>query len=357
MGFVHGGNIIATATELGLQVDELIDMSSNLSPLGMVPGLRRVLGEGLEQIAYLPEATSQSLCALFARCMGCAPEQVMAGNGTTDFIYDLPARSPFNRAVIVNPTYSDYRLACQYSGLSWHDFGTCFPDFSVDLAALGRALPGGELVFLCNPNNPTGHLVASRRLRAFVEDHPRTTFIVDESYLPFCREPSLVAADLPDNLYILCSSSKIYGIPGLRLGFLVSTPANMADLRAHCRPWSVNRLAQIAGEYLLSEADGYVRQVQEFMAQERPAFAARLAELPGISVVPGVTNFILCRLRDRDADQLAAHMLSHRIMIRNCASFDGLDNSYFRVSMKSSADNRYFLATLTSFLSTPLNKP
>ncbi len=352
MAFVHGGNIITTAHALGLQVDDLIDMSSNLSPLGMVPGLRQVLEEGISQIAYLPEATSATLCNLFAEHTGCRPQQVMAGNGTTDFIYDLPALGRFKKAVIVNPTYSDYRLACDYAGLPWQSFTLEFPDFSVDFAALDEVLEGGELLFFCNPNNPTGHLVDIPALRCFIEDHPQTTFVIDESYLPFTGEASLVRVELPENLFILCSSSKIYGIPGLRLGFLVSAEMNMAALKEHCRPWSVNRLAQLAGEFLLAQGDSYIAAVQSFMASERPLFVEELQALPGLTVVPGKANFILCRLNSMSAADLAEKMLAERIMIRNCASFDGLDDSYFRVSLKSSPANRLFLDVITSVLRT-----
>ncbi|MEN8258141.1 MAG: aminotransferase class I/II-fold pyridoxal phosphate-dependent enzyme [Thermodesulfobacteriota bacterium] len=350
MAFIHGGNIISMASDLGLQVDELIDMSSNLSPLGMVPGLREVLEKGIDQVAYLPEATSDTLCALFADHNGCLPQQVMAGNGTTDFIYDLPAMAPFKKAVIVNPTYSDYRLACDYAGLAWQSFTLESPDFSIDFSKLARVLEGGELLFICNPNNPTGHLVPSDVLRAFIKEHPQTTFVIDESYLPFSKEPSLASGELPENLFILCSSSKIYGIPGLRLGFLVSTEQNMATIKGRCRPWTVNRLAQLAGEFLLSQADPYVREVQAFMDKERAFVVSKLQGMPGLAVVPGVANFILCRLSNMAASQLAEKMLAEKIMIRNCASFDGLDGSYFRFSLKKAGENRLFLDVLASAL-------
>lgn len=350
MAFVHGGNIISTANSLGLQVDELIDMSSNLSPLGMVPGLRDVLEKGIDQIAYLPEATSGTLCALFADHAGCLPQQVIAGNGTTDFIYDLPAMARFKKAVIVNPTYSDYRLACDYAGLPWQSFTLEFPDFAVNFADLAETLEGGELLFFCNPNNPTGHLVGADVLRTFIKEHPQTTFVIDESYLPFTKEPSLVSDDLPENLFVLCSSSKIYGIPGLRLGFLVSSEKNLTAIRERCRPWSVNRLAQLAGEFLLAQGDSYVREVQDFMASERPSFVEQLQFLPGVTVVPGVVNFILCRLTTMGADELAEKMLAEKIMIRNCGSFDGLDDSFFRVSLKSASQNRLFIDVLSSIL-------
>ena len=275
-----------------------------------------------------------------------------AGNGTTDFIYDLPTMAKFKKAIIVNPTYSDYRLACDYAGLPWQSFTLEFPDFSIDFKKLDEVIEGGELLFLCNPNNPTGHMVGSDILRAFIKQHPQTTFVIDESYLPFTEEPSLVRGELPDNLFILCSSSKIYGIPGLRLGFLVSTEQNMAAIKGRCRPWTVNRLAQLAGEFLLSEAELYVHDVQSFISKERAFVVDQLQDLPDLAVVPGIANFILCHLSTLSADQLAEKMLAKKIMIRNCASFDGLDQSYFRFSLKKAEDNRFFLDVLTSALNT-----
>ncbi len=109
-------------------------------------------------------------------------------------------------------------------------------------------------------------------------------------------------------------------------------------------------MAQLAGEFLLAQGDAYVREVQAFMASERPAFVERLQAMPGLAVVPGVVNFILCRLTTMGAGELAEKMLAEKIMIRNCASFDGLDDRFFRVSLKSRADNRHFFDVLTSIL-------
>ena len=195
-------------------------------------------------------------------------------------------------------------------------------------------------------------MVASDVLGSFIKKHPQTTFVIDESYLPFCNAPSLVSGEPLENLFILCSSSKIYGIPGLRLGFLVSTEQNMAAIKRRCRPWTVNRLAQLAGEFLFSKADSYVREVQSFVKEERAFIVKELQGLSGLDVIPGAANFVLCRLTTLSASQLTDNMLAQKIMIRNCASFDGLDESYFRFSLKKASENRLFLTTLTSVLNT-----
>ena len=358
----HGGNIIATARELGCRVDDLVDMSSNLMPLAMDAGLRRTLTERLGEIAFLPETDSETLRTLFAAEYGRSPAETVVGNGTTDFIFALPAATACERAVIVSPTYNDYRLACQWAQLPAEDFMLSPSDhFRLGTDRLAAGLTGGELVFICNPNNPSGGCTPSAAIHALAAAHPDTLFLVDESYLPFTREPSLLTLPLLANLLILTSFSKIYGIPGLRLGFLTGTPERLAVISARNKPWAVNRMAQIAGEYLITNGATHVEQVLDFIETRRPDFVARLAEQPGVEVVDGVCNFILCRLTGAvRAEELRQAMLArHRIMIRNCANFTGLDDTYFRISLKGAAENRRCLDGLAEILATdcPLSRP
>ncbi len=349
---VHGGDILSMARRLGCGVGDLVDLSSNLTPLGMVPGLREALVERLPEISFLPESGSETLVRLFAGKYGCSPQQVLAGNGTTEFIYAVPTGVQSRRALIIAPTYADYQTASQWAGLSV-DFFTlkADEDFALDFTRLSARLTGGELVFLCNPNNPTGRVVSSRVLLDFILAHPASEFLVDESYLPFVGEPSLAGFPLPANLFLLCSSSKIYGIPGLRLGFLVASEEKMARFAERRKPWGVNRMAQVAGEYLLAHGDTYVQAVREYLAQALPGFVARLAALPGVQVVPGSANFILCRLTgSMTAPRLREGMLRQRIMIRDCSNFTGLGGHYFRISLQDAERNERCLAALAGIL-------
>lgn len=348
----HGGDILSMAKQLGCGVGDLIDMSSNLTPLGMPRGLREALIDRLPEISFLPESGSENLVRLFARKYGCDPRQVLAGNGTTEFIYAVPAGVRSRRALIVAPTYGDYQTAGDWAGLEV-EFFFLKPEenFALDFNRLSARLTGGELVFLCNPNNPTGRVVPTKELLAFILAHPASEFLIDESYLPFVKEPTLAGFPLPANLLLLCSSSKIYGIPGLRLGFLVASEEKMARFAARRKPWDVNRMAQVAGEYLLEHGDAYIQSVRDFLAQARPGFVARIAALPGVRVIPGSTNFILCRLTGSlTAGQLREAMLGLRIMIRDCSNFTGLDAHYFRVSLQEPGRNERFLAALAGIL-------
>lgn len=348
---IHGGNIISTAKALGCEVSDLIDLSSNLTPFGMLPGLREALIASLEEIGYLPETASESLCEVFAAKYGIARAEVLAGNGTTEFIYAVPEAAGCKRAVIVNPTYADYALSCLWAGMAAEGF-TLSPDqgFRLDLDRLASTLTGGELVFLCNPNNPTGVLTPSADLVQLIRAKRDSVFLVDESYLPFTREPSLLNLGLRDNLFVLFSASKIYGMPGLRLGFLAATAANIERLSGRRKPWGVNRLAQVAGAFALQQGDAYQEKVVRFVETERPRVMAELASLPGVMPVAGAANFILNRLAGPvGAPELREAMLKERIMIRNCANFAGLDDRYFRISLKEKAVNDHALRKMKEF--------
>ncbi len=346
----HGGNIIQIAAERGCRPADLVDMSSNLSPFGPPPDLLTFLCEHIDEIGYLPEADSGSLRQQFASRHAIDPAKVLVGNGTTEFIFSLPRICDASRAIILQPTYGDYALACRRAGLPVEHI-PAGPDFAPPLERLAKRLSGGEMVFFCNPNNPTGKLMPTAVLQEFISTHRRTIFVVDESYLPFCRQPSLVDGHRGDNCLVLCSYSKIFAIAGLRLGFLVG-PATILDrLRQFERPWGVNRLAQLAGEFLLAHGEAYQRQVLDFLAAERPRVIDMLRSLPGLTVIDGKTHYILCRLdTDLRAGELAKRCLAEGIIIRNCANFTGLDDRYFRISLKKPAANDRLLAILQATL-------
>ena len=182
----HGGNIAALAAELNCRPDEIIDMSSNINPLGSVPGLIDHLRERMDRIRFLPEVDGHHAIQAIARLLGVAEERVLAGGGTTQFIYTACAALETRRALIVGPTYADYTDGCRVHGIEPEFFlAEAASGFAVDLQRLEASLAGCDTVFLCNPNNPTGQLIPHHDLLQLCRNHPRVRFIIDESYLPF----------------------------------------------------------------------------------------------------------------------------------------------------------------------------
>jgi threonine-phosphate decarboxylase len=353
----HGGNIYDLARRLGCEISEIIDMSSNVNPLGPPSGVEDALMRNLECITRLPEVDSKSLIQDFANRCGINPDRVLAGNGSTQFIYAIPQALKPARAIIVGPTYSDYADSCSMQDIPYEYFFLRDTDaFRLDFERMQSRIGTGDIVFVCNPNNPTGVLYPASQIEILCNARPDASFIVDESYLPFVGSEtceSMVGVELP-NLIVLNSMSKIFRISGLRIGFVIASPDVIQRLSRYMLPWSVNSLAQVAVKYLLenpSEVDAFIEHTQKFLEVERNRMIARFDASPQITFFSSTTSFLLARLNDAyTADTVCDRLAMEKILIRNCSNFKGLSNRYIRVSLKRSEMNRSFSERLAVLL-------
>jgi threonine-phosphate decarboxylase len=342
----HGGNVAALAEELGCRPDEIIDMSSNINPLGALPGLIDHLRERLDRIRVLPEVDGKGAIRAIATLLGVDEQRVLAGGGTTQFIYTACAALASRRALIVGPTYADYTDGCRVHGIE-PDFFLAGPEtgFAPDVERLAAALPGYDTVFVCNPDNPTGQLIDHDALLHLCRRHPQVRFVIDESYLPFVpadRGASLSSCRL-DNVVVLWSVSKIFGMPGLRAGFLVANAPLVDCFRRYMQPWCVNSLAQEAVCFLgdnRTTVTAFIEQTRAYLAEEGTLFRQRLHH-DRLIVYPSTTSYFLIRLpHDRNATGVCRALAEQRFLIRNCANFHGLNEGYIRIALKESATNR-----------------
>ncbi len=342
----HGGNVFALAEQLGCRPEEIIDMSSNINPLGTMPGLLSHLQTRLDRIRVLPEVDGRAAVQGIAALLGVAAERVLAGGGTTQFIYSACAALQAKRVLIVGPTYADYTDGCRVHDIE-PEFFLAEPaiGFAPNLERLAAALPGVDTVFLCNPNNPTGQLIPHAALLELCRSHPAVRFIIDESYLPFV--PAEQAASMNhcglENVIVLWSVSKIFGMPGLRAGFLVAHPSVVERFRRYMQPWCVNSLAQEAVCFLGDNRQAtaaFIEQTRAYLLQEGRLFRDRLQ--PGrLTLYPSTTSYFLMGLpHDRSAEAVCRSLAEHRFLIRNCANFNGLDEQYIRVALKDPATNQ-----------------
>jgi threonine-phosphate decarboxylase len=352
----HGGNVAALAEELGCPVEAITDMSSNINPLGTMPGLIEHLGKRLERIRSLPEVDSRATIGAIARLLDVAPERILAGAGTTQFIYTACAALHTRRALIIGPTYADYIDGCRVHGIEPQFFLTrAEHSFLPFIEQLRLALAEVDTVFLCNPNNPTGSLLDHATLVALCADHPQVRFIIDESYLPFApaeHSRSMIGCGL-DNVVVLWSVSKIFGMPGLRAGFLVAHPKMVGHFSRFMQPWCVNSLAQEAVCFLgdhLSEVAAFIAQTRSFLAIEGNVFRRRLAAAR-LTLFPSATSYFLLQLAGHTtAAEVCAQLGRQRFLIRNCTNFHGLGEHFIRIALKDPAANeavcRHLLAAV-----------
>ena len=344
----HGGEVYSVASALGLRPTEVLDFSSNVNPFGPPPGFFEALQERIGELRLLPEPDAGGLRAALSEAWGLPPSCFLVGAGTTEWIYGIPRAAGRRLAAVVLPTYADYRDAAVQAGLGLKEFG---PHLNGEeaLAALLEA-PQDGLVFLCNPNNPTGAFLPPERILEAARQRPDLLWVVDESYADFVgpeEETSLlVLRPLPSNLLVLRSFSKIYGVPGLRLGYVGGAEEALRPLRALERPWPVDRLAEIGGAVLL-RAREYRDEVRWRLRRLCAGLLRGLRELPFLEPLPGEAHFVLFRLSPPwDAPALTRALAREGILVRDCSNFPGLGPGFVRVSPRDEEANRLLLEAL-----------
>ena len=357
----HGGNIYTAARQFGWDPSEIIDMSSNINPLGPPAGLLDYLKENIMSLTKLPEVDSAETVKYFADYMQIEPERVLAGNGTTQFIYALPRVLESENVLILGPTYSDYADACTLQTIkSSFAIAEEANDFLWQAERTEEALEGKDTVFICNPNNPTGRFIPFDELQLLCLAHPNIYFIIDESYLPFvanAEKETMVNARL-ENVIVLSSLSKIFKVPGLRIGFIISSQKTIEKMKKFQLPWSVNSLAQVTMHFLVnqkSDIDQFVQNSRNFFDTQRQNLIEEIKSKSDLKPFPSCTTFVLAKLPAGISSHEAwKRLIKDKILIRNCSNFYGLSDRFIRISLKMSETNRMLADKLTAMF--PISK-
>jgi len=362
--YAHGGNIWKMAERAGVRPEDLVDFSANINPLGPPSWLAETVADALAQVAHYPDPEAADLTLAACELYKVWPTQALAGNGASELlpaICRLAARQGLTRAIIPVPAYVDIDRCCRMAGLAVETL-TCTAQrgFAPDLEALAGLLAAPALVLLTSPNNPTGVCVPARHVRDLARAFPQSLFVVDESFADFV--PGIdnesgeaggngrLVRQRPDNVIVLVSLTKFYAVPGLRLGLCFAAPENAQRLKRSLPSWNVGTLAQKVGARCLRDLDYRDRTIRE-VASLREALAKDLREIPGLRVFPGQANFLLCRL-DRvgmSAQPLFERLLAEGLAIRLCKNFEGLDDSYFRIAVRTREENARLVDALARF--------
>lgn len=354
----HGGNIKDLANTLECSINEIIDMSSNLNPMGPPENIENVILENLGKIESLPEPDAITMRKGFAKFHRIDCRNVAAGNGTTWFIYTIPKAIGVKKALIAGPTYSDYKDACIMHNVKFkHCLAQKTDMFDLNIDKISHMAKEADTVFICNPDNPTGSIISGDKLEYLVSKHADTVFIIDESYLPFvdqAQDISMVAKTQYKNLIVLSSMSKIFRIPGLRTGFL-SAPENIVEkIMLYYQPWSVNSLAQAVINDIFDHCEKiepFYRKTRIFINKEKQIFLEHLNNIKGLQLFDSCTYFILARLTNHTkSKEFCAKIGRHKVLIRDCSNFTGLSDDYVRFSLKTRQDNLKLAALIKQAL-------
>jgi len=357
--FEHGGNLRHLMNLSGLSAEEILDFSANINPLGLPEWFRTVVSSTLASVVHYPDPECADLVKAAVERYGCAPDQVLVGNGSSEILHLIPRALGKKRAVILAPSYVDYATSAETAGLQV-DFVLLREneDFLPDLVRLESTLRGDELVFVCTPNNPTGLLVDGESLRKIAINNTSILFVVDEAFGDFVDDIDSLTCNRPPNVIVLLSLTKIYAIPGLRLGLAVCEPEIVDSIKRIQPTWSVNSIAQAVGVAALRDSH-YVEQSRSFVRQQREILETELQSISGLTVYPGKANFLFVRIdrKDLDALELADRVLRDGIAMRVCENFQGLDKRFFRVAVRTYEQNNRLCESLRKAMGIAVHKP
>lgn len=352
----HGGNTCYLVRTSGLAESQILDFSANINPLGPPEWLRPLISSQISGLVHYPDPDCTAITQAFCARWRVSSDEVLFGNGSTEILYLIPRAFGKKRAVVTAPAYADYASTCEQAGLHVENYFLKEEEgFALNIGALEKCIGKDDLVYIGQPNNPTGLCVETKALRGLACRHPNTLFIIDEAFADFVDGIERLISGRPANVIVLGSQTKFYAIPGLRLGFAVAHPGLISTLRGLMPPWTVNSLAQAVGEAALRDRD-YEEKSRHYVAVERANLKAMLEKIPGMFVYPGQANFLLVRL-DRSGLHVAAlseRLLQKGIAIRLCGNFEGLDSRFFRVAVRTEEENRRLCEALETILGVPV---
>ncbi|MEM2081865.1 MAG: histidinol-phosphate transaminase [Candidatus Bathyarchaeia archaeon] len=338
----------------------MLEFSGPINFLGPSPKAVEAVKEHAKLIRFYPDPNPVELRTEIARYVGHGVEEsnIILGNGSIELIYMITDALPSGfKAVIPVPSFTEYEKAVLRVG-GEPLFVQLPENFALDTESVKKAVTADtRIIYICNPHSPSGTLYSREALLDLVEFcHKRNIIVsIDENYIEFAKkgQDATMAGYVKQyaNLFVIRSVTKFYGMPGIRFGYGIAAEDLVDTLQSIRQPWSINSLAFYAVSAALKDAE-FIENTKRIIARERTQFAKMLSEIGGLQVFPSETNFLLVKITDKKitSTALKEEMAKEGILIRDCSTFVGLDDSYFRVTVRSSEDNLELIKTLKYIL-------
>lgn len=354
----HGGDIERLAASAGVAPGAILDFSASINPAGPPEWLRSVISASVSSLVHYPDPFAEGLVEAVAKKYGCAPENVLVGNGSTELLFLLPRAVAARRAVIPVPAYVDYENASAASGIEVVKVNSTEESGFEPASALeGFSFKDGDLAFVGRPSNPSGAICDVEVVTRMADANPGAFFLVDEAFIDFVDCGESVIPLLRPNMAVLLSFTKIYAVPGLRIGAIVSGADVIEKIKSLQPCWTVNAIAQAVGVEAMKDVE-YVRESAAYVTRARGGLRGALESIKGIKVIGGEANYLLCAIKTGgDAEKLHAALLKERIAIRKCSNFDGLDERYFRVAVRTEEENERLAEAIKRYMGVSAGAP
>ncbi|NCJ05828.1 threonine-phosphate decarboxylase [Synechococcales cyanobacterium C] len=384
----HGGNLAWAAALAGCPPDLLLDFSASINPLGPPASALDAIQASLGQLRHYPDPSYATLRQTLGAVHQLPSEWILPGNGSAELLtWVCRELAQLDGVEVWTPAFGDYGRALRAFGAQvvpqrlaslepaplapqfWgqpEDGTSLTPGCGDDSNAAPLApqfwgeperRKAAQGVLLNNPHNPTGQLFSVASLLPLLEQY--ALVVVDEAFMDFlppAQQQSLILwVQRYPNLVILRSLTKFYSLPGLRLGYAVAHPERLERWQQWRDPWSVNGLAEPVTVAMLADS-GFQQRTWDWLGGARSHLFRGLAQIPGLHPRLGAANFLLVH-SDYSVTQLQTQLLQqHRILIRDCLSFPELGDDYFRVAVRTEAENQKLLeglAAVSATLGTP----
>ena len=352
----HGGDVWGFARKYNIPLEEVLDFSGPINYLGPSPKALESVKQNAKLIRFYPDPNPVELRCSIADYVGQGVDvdNIILGNGSIELIYMITEIFPCPfKAVIPVPSFTEYEKAALRVG-GEPVYVQLPPDFALENDKIKKAItPDTKILSICNPHSPSGRLYGKDEVLDLVEfcQKKGVIFSIDENYIEFTdkeKEASLAGyVEKYENLFVIRSVTKFYGMPGIRFGYGIAAKSLIETLQTVRQPWSINSLAGFATLAAFKDTE-FIQNTKRTIAKERAQFAKLLGEIDGLHVFPSETNFLLVKITNKKltSTKLKEELSKEGILIRDCCTFVGLDDTYFRVTVRSAKDNQKLIETL-----------
>jgi len=341
---IHGGK-----SPLKNSDQKIIDFSSNITPLGIPHSVKLIIKQNIDKIQFYPDPNSDTVISSLEKYTQLSKSNIIVGNGAIEILYNFcfAFLSKTTKVLIHVPTFQEYETAVKLSNSKISYFKSL--NLSEDINSFILQIPNNGCVFLCNPNNPTGELLSKKELLSIIiaAKKLKTIVFIDECFIelvPKSNESVISYVKKYDNIFILRSLTKSFGLPGLRIGYACGSKEIIKILQKIKIPWSVNSLAQDAANAVIKNIS-HIKKSNIIIQKESKYLEDNISNLNGFECISSSTNFILIKTK-YDSTKLQTKLLKNKILIRDCKNFRGLNNHYIRIAVKSHKDNVQLVSAL-----------
>ena len=352
----HGADIYSASIDAGIDENLIIDFSSNINPLGIPESVKHAIVSSVENACRYPDNNSRELTSKLSVHEKVPREWIFCSNGAAEAIFRIVLHLKPKKALLTAPTFSEYEQALKTvdTEIEYYNL-TEESEFKITESIFDSIKSDTDIVFICNPNNPTGQITDKAMMKKIIElcFENNTAVVIDECFLDFVSDKEKYSVnDLMSqykNLIILKAFTKIYAIPGIRLGYCLCSDVNLTEgFKNSGPPWNVSTFAQAAGVVALEEKE-YVKDSVRYVCKQREYLIEELKKL-NIKSYESYANYIFLKI-DRDIN-FQSKLLDKGILIRSCSNYRGLSDKYYRIAVKSEYDNRLLIAKLKEIMGT-----